>query len=295
MTKISTSTRRTVKKLGIEKGIEVLAAAGYDALDLSLDLYTEQIGNGDWRDTAKAYRALAEKHGITYNQAHAPFGGGQLPDGRSNYAVNLSPLMPAALEMAAAAGVETVVIHPMNFLEIGYLGNEELHFERNMEFYTKLTPIARDLGVKIAIENLWNTNRLTGNIGAATCSDPVEHIRYIDTLAAPDVYTLCLDLGHSALVGRTPETVIRTLGHDRLGALHVHDVDYKKDLHTLPYQSKLDWEEICRALGEINYKGVLTLEADSFIAGVDVELLPASVRYMAATARHLAKKIDSYR
>ena len=295
MTKISTSTRHTVKTLGIEEGISLLAKAGYDALDLSLDLHTAEISDGTWQPIAKQYRAAAEALGITYNQAHAPFGGGALPDGRSNYAVNLAPLMPATLEMAAAAGVGTVVIHPMIFLEIGYLGHEELHLERNMEFYEKLIPIARDLGVKIAIENLWIKNPLTGNITSAACANPVEHIRYLDTLAAPDVFTLCLDLGHSALVGLDPADVIRTLGHDRLGALHVHDVDYKKDLHTLPYCSQLDWEEICRALGEINYKGLLTLEADSFIKKLDPELLAPATAYMATVARHLAKKIDSYR
>ena len=295
MTKISTCTRRTVKKIGVDAGMRMLAAAGYDALDLSLDLYNDQLRDGTWRPIAAEYRALANELGVSFNQAHAPFGGGLLPDGRSNYAVNLIPLIPATLEMAAAAGVETVVVHPFIGGVGGYLGREEEIFCENMEFFGRLAPIARSLGVRVAIENLWVKSQTTESILNGPCADPREHIRYIDTLAAPDVFTLCLDLGHSALVGRNPASVIRTLGHDRLGALHVHDVDHKKDVHTLPYQSQLDWDSITAALGEIDYQGYLTLEADRFISTVPNELLAHSTAYMAATARYLASRIDAAR
>ena len=295
MTKISTCTRRTVKRVGIDAGLRMLAAAGYDALDLSLDLYNDQLRDGGWQPIAAEYRAIAAELGIHFNQAHAPFGGGPLPDGRSNYTVNLVPLIPAALEMAAAAGVETVVVHPFTNGSVGFFGHEDELMYENLEFFNRLAPIARSLGVKIAIENLWLKSATTESLINGPCADPREHIKYIDALAAPDVFTLCLDLGHSALVGRDPAAVIRTLGHDRLGALHVHDVDYKKDMHTLPYQSRLDWDSITAALGEIDYKGYLTLEADHFIANVPDELLAHSTKYMAATARYLASRIDAAR
>lgn len=291
----SSQTSTVVKKFGIKEGIAVLADAGYPCLDLGIYDYTDNLRQGNWREIAKEYRECAEHFGIEYNQGHAPFGGGALPDGRSRYVVEKAHLMPLTLEFAAEAGVKTVVMHPLNFMEKGFIGNEEYHFEKNMEFFSRLTPIARDLGLKIGIENLWHQHEKTGALIGVTCADPREHIRYVTELGAPDVFVACLDLGHSALVGREPQDVIRALGSDILGALHVHDVDYKTDLHTLPYQGKLNWDEICRALGEIDYKGVFTFEADSFLSGLDAELIPSAVKFMAKTGKYLSDKVDSYR
>ena len=291
----STQTATAVRRFGIREGIKMLAEAGYPCLDVAISDYTENIRNGDFMAIAEEYRAVSKEFGIKYNQGHAPFGGGALPDGRSKYVVEKAHLMPDALRFAAAAGIEMVIIHPLNFMELGFIGNEEYHFEKNMEFFSSLIPVARDLGVKIGIENLWHQSNLTGSIYGVTCADPKEHIRYVTSLNAPDVFVACLDLGHSALVDRMPENVIRSLGSDILGALHVHDVDYKTDLHTAPFQGKLNWEEICRALGEINYRGVLTFEADSFLAKLPNEIIPYGIKMMERVGNYLAEKIDSYR
>ena len=291
----STETATAVRRFGIKEGIKILAEAGYPCLDVSFCDHTEEIRRGEWQDIAKEYREAAQLYGVKYNQGHAPFGGGALPDGRSKYVVEKAALMPDCLRFAAMAGIETVIIHPLNFMELGFIGNEELHFEKNMEFYSALIPLARELGVKIGIENLWHQSPLTDNIYGVTCADPKEHIRYVTALNAPDVFVACLDVGHSALADRKPEAVIRTLGAEVLGALHIHDVDYKVDLHTLPFQGKLDWTEICRALGEINYRGVLTFEADTFLTRLPDELIADGIRFMAKTGKYLADKVDSYR
>ena len=294
--RISTATRGAVKKLGEEGGIALLASAGFDALDLSIDTYKNEIRDKVWQDIAARYRSYAERYGVVYNQAHAPFGGGRGDlNTRGNYVTNLAPIIPEALRMAAAAGVETVVVHPLCFLDTGYQGHEEEHFEANYKFFSDLIPVARDLGIRVAIENLWHTSDTTGHIVEAACANPYSHGELIDALNAPDVITACLDVGHAALVGRDPADVIRTLGGKRLGALHVHDVDYKSDLHTLPWLSKLNWNSITNALGEIGYTGDLTLEADSFGAKFDGELLTLASRMMAKVARRLADMIDAAR
>lgn len=291
----STDTIIATRRFGTDGGIKLLAEAGFPALNLDISLHTEEIRSGDWKPIAAEYRKAAEKYNVRYDLGHAPYGGGVQPDGKSVYVAQKSHLMPQSLEFAAEAGVEILVIHPLNFAELDFSETRELHFEKNMEFFSKLTHIARELGVRIGIENLWSNDKVTGHIIDATCADPEEHIRYVSELSAPDVFTACLDVGHSALVGREPQDVIRKLGNKILGSLHVHDVDYVRDLHTLPYMSKLNWEEICRALGEIDYKGVLTFEADSFCSRFPKELAPDASRMMARVGEHLAQKVDSYR
>ena len=279
-----------VKHFGIRDGIKLLSDVGFPRVDLSMSDHTEEIKNDTWKDLAIEYKHAAEENGIKYNQAHAPFGGGPL------YVAEKAPLMPKALEFAATAGVETLVIHPLYFYDLdGNEHKEDITFERNMEFFSSLTPIARDLGVKIAIENLWTTNKQTKKIVGLVCADPESHKKYVTSLGANDVFTACLDVGHTAITGGQPQDSIRALGKDILGALHIHDVNYVADLHTRPYLSRLDWDEICKALGEIDYTGVMTFEADAFLRGMPREIIPDAIRFMASVGKHLADKVDSYR
>ena len=83
--------------------------------------------------------------------------------------------------------------------------------------------------------------------------------------------------------------MIRTMG-SRIGALHVHDNDYRKDLHTIPGHGDMNFPAITEALKEIGYRGIYTLECGSSLPR---ELLPVGVSYMANIARHFANKIDS--
>lgn len=93
----------------------------------------------------------------------------------------------------------------------------------------------------------------------------------------------CLDLGHSALVGVEPADFIRALGKTKLQALHVHDVNYRRDCHNLPFTEKLDWESIAVALREIGYQGEFTFEADNFLFGFPKELYQPAAKLMVET------------
>ena len=109
------------------------------------------------------------------------------------------------------------------------------------------------------------------------------------------MFTVCLDIGHVALCGREPEDAIRIIGRDRLGCIHAHDVDYISDLHVLPGTSKINWDAVARALGEIDYRGSFNMEADRFFDGFMEEHFPTVAKFMADTARIIANKIDLYR
>jgi hypothetical protein len=92
-----------------------------------------------------------------------------------------------------------------------------------------------------------------------------------------------------ALVGEA------AVGGKRVHALHVHDVDYINDCHTLPGAQKLDFDAVAKALADIDYDGELTLEADNFLRGFGVEFFPQAAKFMADRARFIADKVDAYR
>lgn len=283
----STQTMFLANKYGLVRAVEMLIEAGYPAIDISMFDLKSCPFTDDYREVAKALRDMADKAGVRFIQAHAPFGRYDV------YVNDMIPLFPRAFEFCSLLGIENIVVHPI--MKGDYYGRAEEHFDINMRFYRALAPLARTNKVKIAIENMWGRHRVTGRICDQVCADPHELVRYYDELNDPEVYTVCLDLGHVALCGREPEDAIRIIGHDRLGCIHAHDVDYVDDLHTLPGVAKLRWDNICRALGEIDYRGSFNLEADEFFKGFMEEHYVSVTKFMSDTSRCMANKIDLYR
>ena len=285
----STPTGELSEKIGIEKSVQILIDAGFPCIDISMFNMQDFPFVDGYKEIAYKIRAMADSKGVIFNQAHAPFGGGIV-----NYTKNLVPKFPQSMEVCRILGVKCIVVHPLQV--IPYYNHEEEMFEKNMEFYSQLVPLAKEYGVKIGIENMWQRHLVTNRICDDVCAPPAELCRYFDTLNErfPGVFTVCLDIGHVALCGREPEDAIYTLG-SRIGALHVHDVDYIDDLHTLPGVGKLKWDRICKALADIDYMGEFTLEANSFFDGFDIELYPIVAKFAKDVAEYLTKKIEGYR
>lgn len=285
---ISTQTHAAFTRFGIEKGVGMLIDAGYTGLDFSFFAFDDLSfcrGEGA-ADLAKRLRKAANDRGVIFNQAHAPFGS-------QKYMDILVPQFPEVFEFASMLGVKNIVVHPVQ--RGRYYGREKELFDVNMDFYRSLIPLSDRTGVKIAIENMWQRHPVTGNIVDDVCADPHELAMYYDTLDDPEHFTVCLDVGHVALCGREPEDAVRIIGHDRLGALHLHDVDYRNDLHTLPGCANINFYEVMKALGEIDYKGDFTLEADSFLSRFDDVHAPVAAKFMCDTAKHFAAVIDMHR
>ena len=56
----------------------------------------------------------------------------------------------------------------------------------------------------------------------------------------------------------------------------------------------MNWDEICKALAEIGYKGHFTFESDNFLKRYDDEFIPTALRFMYDTAKYLVAKIEKY-
>lgn len=273
------------RKFGVVEGVKQIIKAGFPAIDMTFYGDYDFALNDNYKETARELKSIAEASGVVFNQAHAPFGGRQ-----SVYFKNSVPNFPKAFRFASLLGIKNIVVHPVQ-LDKRYYGNEEEYFEVNMKFYNSLIPLAEENEIKICIENMWCPHPVTRHIENDVCSDPRELIRYYDSLNRPDVFAICLDLGHVALCQREPEDAIRLIGGERLGAIHAHDVDYADDLHTLPGCGKLNWDNICSALSDIRYRGDFTLEADEFLRNFPLDFYPTALKFMNDRAKYLAEKI----
>lgn len=257
--KISTEIWSSANILGEERAIYELAKAGFDAWDFSMfemaridwSTYkvqpsTHPLSGNDYVAFAKKLRKIGEDNGIYCNQSHAPF---------PSLVPGIRDLLKRAIECTAIAGGEHCIIHPDNHRSA----------EENAEMYFELLPFAKECGVKIATENMWNWDGNNNHATPAACSHHDNFLAHIKAVNDPN-FVACLDIGHAEMKGldTSAKQMILTLG-DKLEALHIHDNDKWHDSHRIPFSMDINWEEVVGALKQINYKGVFTLEADAHI------------------------------
>ena len=270
--------------LGYERGIEECAKAGFDGIDVGFfDLKSNSPFSGDdYKQVCRNYLDIAKKNNIAFTQAHAPFGSPY-----SRYSAESIPHFPRMFECCAELGIKTVVIHPIQ--DGPFKQKSEELLLRSVEFYKGLVPMAREYGVKMATENMWQRDE-NKKIIDDICASPEQLCRCVDMVDS-EWLVACLDIGHVVLCGREPADFIRTLGRDRLGALHVHDNDKVSDQHVLPFTGKIDWLSTCSALAEIGYKGDFTFEILKSTGAVPAELCPDILKYSERVGRYLISQI----
>jgi hexulose-6-phosphate isomerase len=123
-------------------------------------------------------------------------------------------------------------------------------YTRSQAEIAKAVPLAEELGVKIAIENVWNHFLLS----------PLEAARYVDEFKSPAV-GWHFDIGNVLNFG-WPEQWIRILGK-RIQKLHVKEYSRKKRDSEGPYkgfqvslgEGDNNWPAIMKALDDIGYDG----------------------------------------
>ncbi|HET7217376.1 MAG TPA: sugar phosphate isomerase/epimerase family protein, partial [Vicinamibacterales bacterium] len=115
----------------------------------------------------------------------------------------------------------------------------------------RLVPMAADLKVKIAVEEVWNKFLLS----------PLEFARYIDELDSPWLRAY-FDVGN-VVIYAYPQDWIRTLG-SRIVKIHLKDFRFDRQNGRFAWtplgEGDVDWPEVRRALGEVGYAGYVTTE-----------------------------------
>lgn len=169
-----------------------------------------------------------------------------------------------AIETAHRLGAESILIIPgLVDRDTSYL---QAYARSQRVIRDEILPVARDLGITIAIENVWN-GMLLG---------PLEYARYIDELDSPCVRAM-LDVGN-AIFGHCQDW-IEILGR-RIVKLHIKDSVFSKRWGR--YRScrlgagGTDWPRVRQALDQAGFSGWATL------AGVERAVLADHLIYYAA-------------
>lgn len=221
--------------------------AGFDAFDFSfcdLDL----IKRDDYIDYMKNLREYAEKIGIVCNQAHAPFP--TIIVGDEEYNQLARQYIIRSMESASILGAKIIVIHPAN----------KYRYKENIELYNSLLPYAKKYNIKIGIENMWERPYPKAEtVSPCACSLIDDFTKTLQGLD-PNYFVACLDVGHAEMFKKGYAVELIYALAPRLEALHIHDNDLVHDKHWIPGQGYINFNDIAKALKEINYKGDITLE-----------------------------------
>jgi L-ribulose-5-phosphate 3-epimerase len=187
--------------------------------------------------------------------------------------VGLEGLKTALRDCKAYGGSSVLLVPGVVNQHISYVDA----YERSQTEIRKAIPLAEELGVKIAIENVWNQFLLS----------PLEAARFVDEFNSPAV-GWHFDVGNIIASG-WPEQWIRTLGK-RIQKLHIKEYSRKKrddeglwkGFQVDYLEGDNDWPAVMRALDEIGYHGWAIAEPAFHPPGLDD----------AAFVTHVREKMD---
>jgi L-ribulose-5-phosphate 3-epimerase len=117
----------------------------------------------------------------------------------------------------------------------------------------RLLPVAKELNIVIAVEEVWNKFLLS----------PIEFARYVDEFESP-LLRAYFDVGNIVFYGY-PQDWIRTLG-PRIAKMHLKDFKLDRSGGKFTWtnigEGDIDWPEVRRALDEVKYSGFVTTEVN---------------------------------
>ena len=309
---IGVQTHNVVNDRYPEEGFTALARAGFSCADFSLNAYLDNSSihqaniNSFFNRTIlelenffTPHKLAAQNAGITINQLHMPYpifipGGNQEINDYLWHEVAVK-----SLQICAFLKCPYIVVH--GFKLARYLGAEEKEWERTEAFLHFIAPQAKELGVTICMENLYDSTggHLMEGPGydARKAAERID--RFNDTYHA-QVLGFCFDTGHANLVGLDFEDFITTLGH-RLKVLHIHDNDGIGDLHQIPYtfsrarenKASTDWEGFIRGLGRIHYEKVLSFETAPVLTAFPEQMKNEVLGFIARLGEYFAGEIHA--
>ena len=179
-----------------------------------------------------------------------------------------------ALRDAKRYGASSILVVPGGVTEhVTYA----VAYERTQQELRKVVPLAEELGVKLAFENVWNHFLLS----------PLEAARFVDEFNSPAA-GWHFDVGNAIYLG-WPQQWIRILGK-RIQKLHIKEFSRKKmnegGMHkgfAVEYlEGDNDWPAVMKAVDEIGYQGWAIAEPAWQPQGVDG----------AARMKQIATKMD---
>jgi L-ribulose-5-phosphate 3-epimerase len=178
--------------------------------------------------------------------------------------------MATSLRNAALWGADVVLLVPAVVDAATSYGDAWTRSQQVIR--ERLLPMANDLKVVIAVEEVWNKFLLS----------PLEFARYVDELDSPRLKAY-FDVGNIVFYG-FPQDWIRVLGR-RIVKVHLKDFQLDRPNGRFSWRNlgegDIDWTAVRRALTEVGYAGYVTTEVASGDASYLKDLARRVDRFLA--------------
>lgn len=229
---------------------KAVKAAGFDGIEL----------NSPGNNVAEVRKAIEESGLVVDGSVCASHWEVRHTDPSAETRAKALATLQGALRETHAVGGHTVLL----VLGHGKDGSEEEIWKRSIESVRQAIPLAAELGVAIAIENVWNHFLYDHEGKADQTAD--KFVKYVDELNSPWV-GMQFDIGNHWKYGDAGQW-IRALGK-RIIKLDAKGFSRAKDTFTDIGEGDIDWADVRQALVDINFYGWAAAE----VGGGDAERL----------------------
>jgi len=245
----------------ITEAMEEAKELGFDAIELAIagkGVLTHQTTQGQCEDIAAAAKKIGiEISSVASGESWTCSPTANDPDTRKR----IIEFTKKALQVTKWLGTDAYLFVP-GAVDVFFLPDAEVVpydvcYERASEAIRQILPSAKETGVAICIENVWNKFLLS----------PLEMRDFIDSFET-EMVGAYFDVGNVLLTGY-PEQWIRILG-ERIKRVHVKD--YKLSVGTVEgfvdlLEGDVNFQMVKEALFDIGYDGYVTAELLPFKPG----------------------------
>lgn len=275
---ISTNTCSLLRLYSPEESLSLIKETGFDTYDYSMDSENDFFVANCYLENALKLKQFADNLGLKCNQTHSIF-----PVWHKSYDENTikkrTEYTKRILEISKILGAKNCIVHPIN----------DFNEKQNFKFYQQFLPLAKELNINIATENMWNWDESKASLAA--CSNHNNYKALLE-LVNDNHFVACVDIGHAEMFGleTSASKMIESLGK-YVKCIHIHDNDCHSDRHGLPFSESIDFDLILDSLARIDYQGDITFECDGFINRMPKELHKNCLKLMFETGLYLRDEL----
>ena len=233
--------------------VDYFESVGIDAIDMSFESLSRL--EDSWESVLYSAAKRARQKKIALPACHLSF---YMPSPRDEALMAKYSLeLKKGIDAAALMGISLAVVHPIAFYSANATYGDWVR--ANMKFLTPIVEYARGKNVKICIENMPSSSdrEKEGNHLYGSCAIN------ISALAEKLSAGICFDVGHANISGYKISEQMEIL-KDKIDLLHIHDNDGVSDRHLLPFDCRVDWNDVAQGMKKSGFSGILDVEVTAW-------------------------------
>ena len=199
-------------------------------------------------------------------------------------------LAEISIDAAESVGCHWVTIYPV---AVVVDSAQNIH-EANKKYFLRLARYAQTKNITLLMEN--SCRSYNGHYLRGFCAEPNVAAAYIDSLnqeTGAKCFGFSLDVGACNLCGQDMQIMCHTLG-ERIKNVVLQNTLFGSNRSVMPFGtvSATDWLSLVRGLREINYDGILTMDAKGSFDAIPPLLRPYFLPLMRETADFFVWQIE---